>query len=69
MGQTGEVAALYVKNVPEQLMRLVRSTAALEGESMRTLVLRAVRNELRRLGVEVPPEADGDEDRQPEAGQ
>jgi hypothetical protein len=56
--QTAEVAALYVKNVPEQLMRLVRSTAALQGESMRAFVLRAVKTELRRLGVE-PPEDDG----------
>jgi hypothetical protein len=63
--QTAEVAALYVKNVPEKLMRLVRSTAALEGEPMREFVLRAVVTELERLGVEVPEDAKpaDDEDR------
>lgn len=59
-GQTGGVAVLYVKNVPERLLRRVRATAVDRGETMRDLVLRALRNELERLGVEVPEE-EGDE--------
>ncbi|MFP3901986.1 MAG: hypothetical protein ACLFXM_14120 [Acidimicrobiia bacterium] len=54
------MAVLYVKNVPERLLRRVRATAVDRGETMRDLVLRALRNELERLGVEVPEE-EGDE--------
>jgi hypothetical protein len=48
------VAALYVKNVSEQFMRRVRSTAAERGESMRKFVLEAVKERLERLGIETP---------------
>lgn len=46
-----------MKNVPENLMRLMRATAALDGEPMRAFVIRAIEAELRRKGVDVP--ADG----------
>jgi hypothetical protein len=48
------VAALYVKNVPERFMRVLRSTAALQGLSMRAYVLRAVKRQLERDKVEIP---------------
>jgi hypothetical protein len=48
------VPALYVKNVPERFMRVLRSTAALQGLSMRAYVLRAVKRQLERDEVEIP---------------
>jgi uncharacterized protein involved in cysteine biosynthesis len=54
LGENDEVAALYVKNVSEKLMRRVRATCAERGETMREFVVRAVERELKRLGVEVP---------------
>jgi hypothetical protein len=54
VSENAEVPAMYVRNVPETLLRHVRSQAALKGETMRDFVLRAVREELRRQGIEVP---------------
>lgn len=54
VSENAEVPAMYVRNVPETLLRQVRAQAALKGETMRDFVLRAVREELRRQGIEVP---------------
>jgi hypothetical protein len=60
LSETVEVATvLYVKNFPEALRRRIHSTAVERGESMRDLVIRAVKAELERLGVEVPEDEDG----------
>jgi hypothetical protein len=56
VSDNAEVPAMYVRNVPEALLRHVRSQAALDGETMRDFVVRAVREELRRRGIEVPDE-------------
>jgi hypothetical protein len=56
VSDNAEVPAMYVRNVPEALLRQVRSQAALDGETMRDFVVRAVREELRRRGIEVPDE-------------
>lgn len=45
---------MYVRNVPESLMRLVRATAALRGQTMRDFVLEAVNEKLEREGIELP---------------
>jgi hypothetical protein len=53
--QNVEVATvLNVKNFPEGLRRKARSVAVERGESLRDLIVRAVRAELERLGAEVP---------------
>lgn len=54
VSENAEVPAMYVRNVPETLLRHVRAQAALKGETMRDFVLRAVREELRRQDIEVP---------------
>ena len=47
---------MYVRDVPEAFMRVVRATAALRGQSMRAFVLEAVREKLEREGsIETPP--------------
>ena len=48
---------MYVRNVPESFMRLVRATAALRGQSMRAFVLEAVNEKLEREGIELPEQA------------
>jgi hypothetical protein len=53
------VPVMYVRNVPEQLLRLVRSQAALQGQSMGRWVIDAVQQRLERDGVEVPDEDEG----------
>jgi hypothetical protein len=58
VSENADVPAMYVRNVPEALLRQVRAQAALDGETMRDFVLRAVREELRRRGIEVPDEED-----------
>lgn len=45
---------MYVRNVSERLLRLVRSQAALHGQSMGAWVIDAVRQRLEREGIEVP---------------
>jgi plasmid stability protein len=59
---------MYVRNVPEPLLRLIRAAAALRGQSMRAFVLEAVQEKLEREGIEIPdgieiPVRDGDESR------
>lgn len=61
VSENAEVAAMYVRNVPEALLRQVRAQAALDGETMRDFVVRAVREELRRRGIEIPDDDDGAE--------
>jgi plasmid stability protein len=56
---------MYVRNVPEPLLRLIRAAAALRGQSMRAFVLEAVQEKLEREGIEIPegmdiPVSDGD---------
>jgi plasmid stability protein len=58
--KNAEVPAMYVRNVPEKLLRLVRSQAALRGQSMRDYVLEAVRAQLVSDGIDVPDEDEGD---------
>jgi plasmid stability protein len=58
VSKNAEVPAMYVRNVPEKLLRVVRSQAALRGQSMRDYVLQAVRERLDRDGIEVPDEDD-----------
>ncbi|HEX6235866.1 MAG TPA: hypothetical protein VFZ68_01660 [Acidimicrobiales bacterium] len=56
MGKNAVVPAMYVRDVPEAFMRVVRATAALRGQSMRAFVLEAVREKLEREGsIETPP--------------
>lgn len=50
---------MYVRNVPERLLRVVRSQAALRGESMGAWVLEAVRQRLEREGIDVPEDGEG----------
>lgn len=57
MGKNAGVSAMYVRNVPESFMRLVRATAALRGQSMRAFVLEAVNEKLEREGIELPDQA------------
>jgi plasmid stability protein len=45
---------MYVRNVPEPLLRVVRAAAALRGQSMRAFVLEAVQEKLQREGIELP---------------
>jgi plasmid stability protein len=45
---------MYVRNVPEPLLRVVRAAAALRGQSMRAFVLEAVQEKLQREGIEIP---------------
>lgn len=45
---------MYVRNMPEALLRRARSTAVDKGESFRAFLVRAIRSELEREGVEVP---------------
>lgn len=45
---------LYVRGVAEALARVVRSQAALSGQTMSDWVIEAVRQRLEREGVEVP---------------
>lgn len=54
LGQNQEVSTLYVRNMPEALLRRARSTAVDKGESFRAFLVRAIRSELEREGVEVP---------------
>jgi hypothetical protein len=51
---------LNVKNFPEELRRKARSVAVERGETLRDLIVRAVRAELERLGIEPPPDDDPD---------
>jgi plasmid stability protein len=52
MGETQEVVALYVRDVPDELHTAVKVEAAIAGKSMRQLVLDALEHEVDRLKAE-----------------
>ena len=45
---------MYVRHVSEKLIRVVRSQAALRGQTMGAWVIDALKQRLEREGVEVP---------------
>jgi plasmid stability protein len=50
--QNQEVATVYLRNIPEDLHRRLRVAAAIKGESMRSLALRALEAEVERMEAE-----------------
>jgi plasmid stability protein len=50
--QNQEVATVYLRNIPEELHKRLRVAAAIKGESLRTLALRALEAEVERMEAE-----------------
>jgi plasmid stability protein len=46
------VATVYLRNIPEELHKRLRVAAAVKGESLRSLALRALEREVERMEAE-----------------
>jgi plasmid stability protein len=47
--QNQEVATVYLRNIPEELHKRLRVAAAIKGEPLRSLALRALEREVERM--------------------
>jgi hypothetical protein len=57
------VPVMYIRNVSERLLRVIRSRAALEGhKSYGPWVIEAIKQRLEREGIEVPEDDQPEED-------
>jgi hypothetical protein len=56
VGKTGEVAIVYIRDVPEDVHRRMKAAAALLGESMQAAALRALETEVERMEARVDRE-------------